>query len=124
MAIDTHLTPCADNWCQICIHTDRGEALRQAMLAVRKGGTLSMLGVYGVMDKFPIGVLMNKGITLRTAQQHGQRYIPKLFELVQNSKLDPACLATHRFALEDAALAYDMFKHKVNGMIRAIIQPN
>ena len=62
------------------METDRGAALRQAMLAVRKGGTLSILGVYGVMDKFPLGLLMNKGVTVRTAQQHGQAYVPRLLE--------------------------------------------
>ena len=106
------------------LHTDRGDALRQAVLAVRKGGTFSLLGVYGVMDKFPVGVIMNKGLTLRTAQQHGQKYVPKLFELVQSGKLDPASLVTHRFSLEDAPRAYAMFKRKEDGMIRAVIKPN
>jgi threonine dehydrogenase-like Zn-dependent dehydrogenase len=53
------------------LHTDRGQALREAVMACRKVGTLSVLGVYGLMDKFPLGTLMNKGITVRTAQQHG-----------------------------------------------------
>jgi threonine dehydrogenase-like Zn-dependent dehydrogenase len=105
------------------LHTDRGDALRQAILAVRKGGTLSILGVYGVMDKFPLGVLMNKGVTVRTAQQHGQKYVPRLFELVQQGKIDPSCLATHQFSLEDSPRAYSMFKKKEDQMIRAVFRP-
>jgi len=106
------------------LHTDRGEALRQAIYAVRKGGTLSVLGVYGVMDKFPIGVIMNKAITLRTAQQHGQKYIPRLLDMVGRGELDTSCLATHHFSLEDSPRAYSMFKHKEDGLIRAVIRPD
>jgi threonine dehydrogenase-like Zn-dependent dehydrogenase len=83
------------------LHTDRGEALREAILACRKGGTLSILGVYGVMDKFPIGVIMNKGMTVRTAQQHGHKYLPRLLEHASRGELDPSFLITHRFSLED-----------------------
>jgi threonine dehydrogenase-like Zn-dependent dehydrogenase len=105
------------------METDRGEALRQAIMACRKGGTLSILGVYGVMDKFPIGVIMNKGLTVRTAQQHGQKYLPHLLELASNGDLDTAFLATHQFSLEDAPRGYDMFKHKKDGCVRAVFIP-
>lgn len=57
------------------METDRGDALRLAIMACRKGGTLVILGVYGVIDKFPIGVIMNKGLTVRTSQQHGDKYV-------------------------------------------------
>lgn len=100
--------------------TDRGEALREAILAVRKGGTLSILGVYGLMDKFPLGVIINKGLTVRTAQQHGQKYVPRLLEHTQKGELDASILATHHFPLEDSARGYDMFKHKQDGIIRAV----
>ena len=106
------------------LHSDRGEALRQAIRACRKGGTLSILGVYGVMDKFPIGVIMNKGLTVRTAQQHGQKYLPRLLEHVAKGKLDPSFLATHRFPLEDAPRGYEMFKKKQDGCVRAVFLPN
>lgn len=106
------------------LHTDRGDALRQAIMAVRKGGTLSILGVYGVMDKFPLGVMMNKGLTIRTAQQHGQKYVPKLLEHVQRGELDAEFLATHQFSLDDAPRAYDMFKNKQDGMLRAVFKPS
>lgn len=105
------------------LHTDRGEALRQAIIACRKGGTLSILGVYGVMDKFPLGVIMNKGLTVRTAQQHGQRYVPKLLEHVEEGEIDPSYLATHEFSLEDAPRGYEMFKHKEEGCVRAVFTP-
>lgn len=102
------------------LHTDRGEALREAILACRKGGTLSILGVYGLMDKFPIGAIMNKGLTVRTAQQHGQKYMPRLLEHVSRGELDPSYLATHRFSLEDAPRGYEMFKKKEDGCVRAV----
>jgi len=103
--------------------TDRGEALRQAMFAVRKGGTLSILGVYGLMDKVPIGLLMNKGVTVRTAQQHGQAYVPRLLEHAQRGELTPGALATHRFTLEDSPKGYHMFKHKEDDCVRAVFAP-
>ena len=97
------------------METDRGTALRQAMLAVRKGGTLSILGGYGLIDKFPPGLLMNKGVTVRTAQQHGQAYVLRLLEHAQRGELTPATLATHRFSLEDSPNGYHMFKQKEDG---------
>jgi threonine dehydrogenase-like Zn-dependent dehydrogenase len=105
------------------LESDRGEALRQAILACRKGGTLSILGVYGVMDKFPIGVIMNKGLTVRTAQQHGQKYLPRLLEHASKGELDPSYLVTHRFSLEDAPRGYEMFKKKEDGCVRAVFTP-
>jgi threonine dehydrogenase-like Zn-dependent dehydrogenase len=105
------------------LHTDRGEALRQAIIACRKGGTVSILGVYGIMDKFPVGAIMNKGLTVRSAQQHGQKYMPRLLEHVVKSELDPSFLATHRFSLEDSPRGYDMFKHKKDGCVRAVFTP-
>lgn len=105
------------------LQTDRGTALREAILACRKGGTLAILGVYGVMDKFPIGVVINKGLTVRAAQQHGQAYLPRLLEHAAKGELDPSYLATHRFSLEDAPRGYEMFKHKEDGCVRAVFVP-
>ncbi|MDF3072322.1 MAG: theronine dehydrogenase-like Zn-dependent dehydrogenase, partial [Polyangiaceae bacterium] len=105
------------------LHTDRGEALREAILACRKGGTLSILGVYGVMDKFPIGVIMNKGMTVRTAQQHGHKYLPRLLEHASRGELDPSFLITHRFSLEDSPRGYELFKKKQEGCVRAVFAP-
>jgi threonine dehydrogenase-like Zn-dependent dehydrogenase len=106
------------------LETDRGEALRQAILACRKGGSLSILGVYGLMDKFPIGDIMNKGLTVRSAQQHGQKYVPRLLEHAVRGELDPSYLMTHRFSLEDAPRGYEMFKKKEDGCVRVVFTPN
>ncbi|WP_312912569.1 zinc-dependent alcohol dehydrogenase [Natronosalvus caseinilyticus] len=105
------------------LHTDRGEALRQAIVACRKGGTLSILGVYGLMDKFPLGIVMNKGLTVRTAQQHGQRYVPRLLEHAAEGEMDPSYLATHELSLEDAPRGYELFKHKKDGCVRPVFTP-
>ncbi|RKH45819.1 zinc-dependent alcohol dehydrogenase [Corallococcus sicarius] len=102
------------------LHSDRGQALREAILSCRKGGTLSVLGVYGLMDKFPLGAIINKGLTLRTAQQHGQKYVPRLLEHVVKGELDPSFLATHRFPLEDSPRGYEIFKKKEDGCVRAV----
>lgn len=105
------------------LETDRGTALREAILACRKGGTLSIVGVYGVMDKFPIGAVINKGLTVRTAQQHGQAYVPRLLEYAAEGKLDPRYLETHRLSLEDAPRGYELFKNKEDGCVRAVFKP-
>jgi threonine dehydrogenase-like Zn-dependent dehydrogenase len=105
------------------MESDRGQALREAITACRKGGVLSILGVYGVMDKFPIGTIMNKGLTVRSAQQHGQKYLPRLLEHARKGELDPSFLVTHRFSLEDSPRGYEMFKHKVDGCVRSVFVP-
>lgn len=105
------------------LHTDRGQALRQAIVACRKGGTLSILGVYGLMDKFPLGIIMNKGLTVRTAQQHGQRYVPQLLDHVVEGEMDPSYLATHHLSLEDAPEGYELFEQKEDGCVRPVFTP-
>lgn len=105
------------------METDRATALRQAILACRKGGVVSVLGVYGLTDKFPTGVLTNKGLTLKTAQQHGQRYITRLFDYVEQGDLDPAKLITHDVPLEEGVRAYDLFKNKKDKCIRVAMRP-
>ncbi|MGV7092931.1 zinc-dependent alcohol dehydrogenase [Siccibacter turicensis] len=105
------------------MHTDIGTALRQAIHACRKGGTLAILGVYGMMDKFPLGVAMNKGLTIRTAQQHGQYYMERLLHHASHGELRTDFLATHHFSLEEAPRGYEMFKHKEDGCVRAVFKP-
>jgi threonine dehydrogenase-like Zn-dependent dehydrogenase len=105
------------------LHSDRGSALREAVMAVRKGGVLSVVGVYGVIDKFPFGLLTNKGITVRTSQQPGRRYMPEMLRHVQEGSLDPSFLITHRMSLEDAPRGYETFKKKEDGCLRAVFQP-
>lgn len=106
------------------METGRAVALRQAIHAVRKGGTVSCLGVFGgLVDKFPLGALMNKGVTLRGAQQHGQRYIPMLLDRIERGEIDTSHLLTHPMALEDAPRGYELFRTKHEGCVRAAFRP-
>ncbi|NAZ77431.1 alcohol dehydrogenase catalytic domain-containing protein [Kineococcus sp. T13] len=103
--------------------TDRATPLREAVLACRKGGVVAVLGVYGLTDSFPTGVVLNKGLTIRAAQQHGQRYVPRLLQHLAAGELDTAFLATHEMPLEDAVRGYEMFKEKEDGCLRAVFRP-
>ena len=106
------------------LHTERGAALRQAIRACRKGGTVSVLGVYaGVMDKFPMGAIVNKALSVRSGQQPGQRYIERIFEHIQKGELDPAYLLTHPMSLEDSPEGYAMFRDKDRECLRAVFMP-
>lgn len=105
------------------LETDRATALRESIYTVRKGGTVSVLGVYGLTDKFPMGMIMNKGLTMRSAQQHGQRYVPRLLEHIERGDLDPTFLITHDMPLEDSPDGYAMFKSKSDRCVRAIFRP-
>lgn len=106
------------------LHTERGTVLRQAIRACRKGGSVSVIGVYGgVLDKFPIGAIVNKALTLRSGQQPGQRYVGKLFEHIQNGELDPGYLLTHPMDLEESPKGYELFKRKSQNCMRAVFMP-
>lgn len=106
------------------LETDRAGTLRQAIHACRKGGTVSVLGVFGgFVDKFPMGAVMNKGLTIRSGQQHGQRYIPMLLDRVAAGDLDPSYLATHHLPLTEGPAGYDMFKHKNDDCLRVVFTP-
>jgi threonine dehydrogenase-like Zn-dependent dehydrogenase len=110
---------------QLRIETDRPHALREAIIACRKGGTVFALGVFvGLVDKFPMGALMNKGLTLRGAQQHGERYIPMLLERMATGELKTAHLMTHPMPLDEGPKGYDYFKNKKDGCVRAVFQPD
>jgi threonine dehydrogenase-like Zn-dependent dehydrogenase len=104
--------------------TDRPHALRQVLLACRKGGRVSIPGVYGgVADKFPIGALMEKGLTIKTGQTHVQKYTPKLLEMILDGKLDTTFLISHRLDLEDAARGYKIFKEQQNEVTKVVLKP-
>ena len=110
---------------QTYLQTDRPDALREAIYSCRKAGTVFALGVFvGLIDKFPMGALMNKGLTLRGAQQHGERYIPMLLERMAAGELKTAHLMTHPMPLDDGPRGYDMFKNKIDGCVRAVFQPD
>lgn len=106
------------------LETDRGAVLRQAIMACRKGGTFSVAGVYGgLVDKFPMGAVMNKALTIRSGQQHGQKYIPRILDLISQGKMDPSFLITHRERLDGAQRAYEMFRNRDDGCVRAVFTP-
>ena len=104
--------------------SERIMALRQAIYACRKGGTVSVMGVYGsFVDKFPMGAIVNKALTLRSGQQSGQRYVEQLFQWIEAGQLDPSYLLTHPMSLEQGAMGYQMFKEKTDGCVRAVFAP-
>ena len=104
--------------------TDRIHAIRQAIYACRKGGSLFALGVFGgLLDKFPFGAIMNKGMTVRGAQQHGHRYIPMILDRIAAGEISTEHLATHVLPLDQGPQAYTMFKNKEDGCVRAVLQP-
>jgi threonine dehydrogenase-like Zn-dependent dehydrogenase len=89
---------------------DTPYVIRECIQACRKGGTIAMLGVYGgVVDKFPLGALMNTGVQLRSGQVHAQRYIARLLEHVERGDVDPSFVATHEMSLAEAQNAYQAF---------------
>jgi threonine dehydrogenase-like Zn-dependent dehydrogenase len=106
------------------METERPAAVRQAIMCCRKGGTVSIPGVYGGWsDKFPLGALMNKGLTIKTGQTHVHKYVPELLKLVQNGKIDPSFVVTHRLPLSEAAHGYDIFRGKKDGCIKVVLDP-
>ncbi len=109
---------------QLRLETDRPIALREAIYNCRKGGGVFDLGVYaGLVDKFPMGAVMNKGLTLRGAQQHGHRYIPEILDLMARGEVKTSHLATHVMPLTEGPTGYRMFKNKEDGCVRAVFQP-
>ncbi len=103
---------------------DRPHALRQAIMACRKAGTVSVPGVYiGLLDKIPFGALVNKGLTVRSGQTHVQRYLTPLLAKIESGEIDPSFVITHRIALEDAPAAYGKFDAKEDGCIKVVIKP-
>jgi threonine dehydrogenase-like Zn-dependent dehydrogenase len=103
---------------------ERPVALREAIMACRNGGTISVAGVYGgLVDKFPAGALMNRSLTIRTGQTHVQRYMRPLLERIERGELDPTFIITHRMALDEAPLAYRMFRDKQDDCIKVVLTP-
>jgi threonine dehydrogenase-like Zn-dependent dehydrogenase len=106
----------------LMLETDRPLALREAVQACRNGGTVSVIGVYGgFIDKFPMGSLMNRSLTIRTGQCHVQRYMRPLLERIQRGEIDPSFVITHRMRLKDAPTGYDMFLHKRDNCEKVVL---
>ena len=103
--------------------TDRPIALRQAMQACRKGGTISIPGVYGgLLDKMPFGAAFAKGLTMKMGQTHMQKYMKPLLDMILDDKIDPTFLITHRIKLDDAADAYEKWQHKKDACVKFVIK--
>lgn len=108
----------------VMMQTDRPTALRQALQACRKGGTVSIPGVYGgIVDKVPLGAAFNKGLTLKMGQTHVQRYMQPLFETIQQGKIDPSFIITHRVSIEEVPDAYQMFRDKEADCVKVVVRP-
>jgi threonine dehydrogenase-like Zn-dependent dehydrogenase len=106
------------------METDRPNVLRQAIVACRKGGTVSVPGVYtGFVDKMPMGAFMNKGLTMKTGQTHVHSYLHPLLERVQNGEIDPSFVITHSLPLDQAPHGYEIFKHKKDNCIKIVLKP-
>ena len=103
--------------------SDRIGALRQAILSCRNGGTVSVIGVYGGYDdKFPLGAVMNRSLTIKTGQCHVHRYMKPLLDHIQNGDIDPSFVITHKMSLEDAPVGYDIFNHKEDDCLKVVLQ--
>ena len=105
--------------------TDRPNALRQAIHCCRKGGIVSIPGVYGgFLDKIPFGAAFQKGLTFRMGQTHMMRYMKPLLDRIERDEIDPSFVITHRLALDDAPRGYAMFRDKQDQCIKVVLKPN
>jgi len=105
--------------------TDRPHALRQAIQACRKGGTVSIPGVYGgLLDKFPLGAAFGKGLTLKMGQTNMHNYMKPLLDRIEKGEIDPSRLITHRLGLDDAPWAYQTFRDKQDNCIKVVMKPD
>jgi threonine dehydrogenase-like Zn-dependent dehydrogenase len=105
--------------------TDRPHALRQAIQACRKGGTVSIPGVYGgLLDKFPLGAAFGKGLTLKMGQTNMHNYMKPLLDRIEKGEIDPSRLITHRLGLDDAPWAYRTFRDKQDNCIKVVMKPS
>ncbi|MFE1861594.1 zinc-dependent alcohol dehydrogenase [Streptomyces anandii] len=104
--------------------TGRPHALRQAITSCRSGGIVSVVGVYGgLLDKFPAGAWMNRSLTLRAGQCHVHRYMKQLLRLIEQRRIDPTRVITHRLPLSEAPRGYDLFKNKEDGCEKVVLTP-
>jgi threonine dehydrogenase-like Zn-dependent dehydrogenase len=105
------------------IQMDRPLAVRDAIMACRSGGIISIMGVYaGLVDKFPLGPLMNRGLTIRTGQCHVHRYMAPLLQRIERGEIDPSFVVSHHMNLSEAAQGYDMFMHKQDEVMKIVLR--
>jgi threonine dehydrogenase-like Zn-dependent dehydrogenase len=105
--------------------TDRASSLRQAIHCCRKGGIVSIPGVYGgFIDKVPMGAAFNKGLTLKMGQTHVHRYLPRLLQHIEKGDIDPSFVVTHTVPIDDAPEMYKTFRDKKDGCIKVVLKPH
>jgi threonine dehydrogenase-like Zn-dependent dehydrogenase len=105
------------------LESDRPAALRQAILACRSGGTVSVAGVYsGVIDKFPMGAIVNRSLTIKSGQTHVHRYTRPLLERIQHGEVDPSFIISHRMRLSDAPQGYELFGNKEDDCLKVVLK--
>jgi len=108
----------------VMLETDRSHALRAAIFACAKGGTVSIPGVYGgFLDSFPLGGAFAKGLTLKMGQTNVHRYLPRLTDYILKGQIDPSFVITHRVTLTDAAVGYKTFHEKKDQCVKVVMKP-
>ncbi len=106
------------------LQTERPLVLREAIQVCRKGGTVSLAGVYGgFLDKLNIGAAFNKGLTFKMGQTHVHKYLRPLLSRIEEGEIDPSFIITHTMSLEEAPQAYETFKHKEDSCIKVVLKP-
>ncbi len=108
----------------VMLETDRPIALREAIMACRNGGTVSVIGIYGgFIDKFPMGSVVNRSLTIKSGQTHVHRYMRPLLERIQKGEIDPSFVITHRMRLDDAPRGYEIFVNKQEACEKIVLKP-
>jgi threonine dehydrogenase-like Zn-dependent dehydrogenase len=108
----------------LMLEQDRPLALREAVMSCRNGGTVAVIGVYsGFIDKFPMGAVVNRSLTIKSGQCHVQKYMPRLLESIQKREIDPTFVITHRLPLEQAPKGYDTFSKKRDSCEKVVLSP-
>jgi threonine dehydrogenase-like Zn-dependent dehydrogenase len=106
------------------LETDRPHALREAILSCRNGGTVSVIGAYGgLVDKFPMGSVLNRSLTIRGGQCHVQRYMRPLLERIRDGEIDPSFVVSHTMPLEEAPRGFEMFRDKEDNCTKVVLKP-
>jgi threonine dehydrogenase-like Zn-dependent dehydrogenase len=108
----------------LLMETDRGHVLREMIYVCRPAGVISIPGVYGgLLDKVPIGQVMNKGLTIRTGQTHVNRWTDDLLRRIEEGQIDPSFVITHTVSLEDGPEMYKVFRDKQDSCIKVVLKP-
>jgi threonine dehydrogenase-like Zn-dependent dehydrogenase len=105
------------------LETERPVVWREAILACRSGGTVSVAGVYGgFADKIPLGAIVNKGLTIKSGQTHVHKYMRPLLERIENGELDPSFIITHSLPLDQASEGYKLFNNKLEECVKVVLK--